>query len=341
MTYGIKALRKVQIGAESTAGTPVSATNVLIGEGTLQDDREVVFQKGDVGSFLGNMNTRTAKLGGTLEFDQEASFEQIGYVFQASVTTAAAVQDGAGSDYIYTYSAPKTAPTTIQTYTLQAGDNISTDVDQMQYSYASSWTLSGKGGEPLQLKTTWKGRQVALSSDDGFTNVAVPSVEAILFSRGSIDIDNAVGGTIGTTTADGELLAFELKYDSGFKEVFTADGLDDPYFAFVKSTAPAITCDFTFEHDNTVAPLVKSNWRAETTKLIRMKFIGSTAATTGTAWSGRTLQIDMYGKWLKIEKLDEIDGDDVIKGTFQVGYDSTGTSYSLEIVVVNELNGLT
>ena len=339
-TQGIKALRKVQLGLEGTsAGVIQAATNILIGEGTLKDTREIVFQQGDVGSFLGNQNTRTAKMGGELVFEAEATFEQLPYTVNASITEATSTQDGAGSGYIYAWSLATTAPTTPVTYTFEAGDNISSDVEVMPYGYASEWSLSGKGGEPLMLSTTWKGSKVELTTGESFTSdVAVPTVESILFSRGSLLIDDS-SDTIGTTTADYTLMGFELNVNPGIKEVWTADGQTEPTFSFIKMTAPLVTCDITFEH-NSVAQNEKVDWRAEYPKRIRMKFPGSALATTGTVYDNKLLQIDMYGKWMTFDKLDEQDGNDVLTGKFQVLYDSAGSSLSFDITVVNELSAL-
>lgn len=339
-TIGVKALRKIQLGLEgSSAGVAQSATNVLIGEGTLKDTRETVFQMGDVGQFLGNQNTRVSRYGGELVFNAEASFEQLPYTLNAAIDLATSTVDGLGSGYIYAYSMPTIAPTTPTTYTLEGGDNISADVDVMVYSYVPEFTLSGKGGEPLMLSSTWKGRSIDLASGLAFTSdIAVPTVETILFSRGKLWIDTA-SDAIGTTTADNTFMAFELKYNSGLKEVWTADGLTAPTFSFLKMTAPVATIDVTFEHDST-AQAQKAAWRAGTAARLRMRFDGS-SLTTGTVYDNKTLIIDAYGKWIDIDKLDEIDGNDIVKGTLAVRYDSAGTSLAMDITVVNALSALT
>lgn len=332
---GSKALRKVQLGLEgSSAGTIQAATNVLIGEGTLKDNREIVNQMGDVGAFLGNQNTRTAKLGGELAFEQECSFEQFPYVLNASIEAKAGVKDGAGSAYIYAYSAPTTAPLSPAPYTLEGGDNSGAEV--MNYCYVPEWTLSGAGGEPLKLSSLWKGRTVA---PQAFTAaIAVPTVEAVLFSRGQMWIDTS-SDAIGTTVRSNTLLGMELKYNAGIKEVWTADGLTSPTFSFIKMTAPEIMLDITFEHD-AISIAEKVLWRAETPQRIRLKFTGSTVTTTGTTYDNKVLIIDLYGKWISFDKLDEMDGNDIIKGTFKALYDSTGTSLCCDVTVVNELSAL-
>ena len=340
-TVGIKNLRKVQLGLEgSSAGVAQAATNVLIGEGTLKDTRETVFQKGDVGQFLGNTNTRVSKLGGELAFESEATFEQLPYTLNAAIDLATSTADGLGSGYIYQYLMATTTPTTPTTYTLEGGDNISSDVDVMVYGYVPEFTLSGTGGEPLMLSSTWKGRSVDLAAGLAFTSdIAVPTCESILFSRGKMWIDTS-SDSIGTTTADNTLMAFELKVNTGLQEVWTADGLADPTFSFLKMTAPEATIDITFEHDATAAAQ-KAAWRAQTAQRIRLTFTGSSLTTTGTVYDNKTLIIDAYGKWIDIGAIDEQDGNDIVKGTLAVRYDSAGSSLSLDIIVVNELSALT
>ena len=46
---GVKALRRIQLGAESSAGTSVPATTKWRGGGTIQDDIDLVFAQEDTG----------------------------------------------------------------------------------------------------------------------------------------------------------------------------------------------------------------------------------------------------------------------------------------------------
>ena len=97
--------------------------------------------------------------------------------------------------------------------------------------------------------------------------------------------------------------------------------------------------DITFEHD-AISIAEKVLWRAETPQRIRLKFTGSTVTTTGTTYDNKVLIIDLYGKWISFDKLDEMDGNDIIKGTFKALYDSTGTSLCCDVTVVNELSAM-
>ena len=338
MAAGIKVLRKVQVGHEHVAaGTVHAATTLLVGTGTLEDTREVVFQTGDVGHYSGSGLTRTAKYGGKLEYEQDASFEQLPILLSAAVdNVVTGAADGGGSGKIYDYVFANTAPkASIATWSIEAGDNVQAEV--MNYSYVPSFTLSGKGGDPISLKASWQGAKVATQAYT--TGITVPTVEAVLFSRGVLAIDDS-GDTIGATPVSHTFLGMDFKVESGWKEVWTADGLADPTFSFLKQTEPNTTLDITFEHETT-SIAEKANWRNEVWRKLRLKFEGS-ALGTGATYTKKTLIIDLMGKWIKFEKLDEQDGNDIIHGVFQVKYsDAALDLLSAEIKVVNEISTIT
>lgn len=337
MTYGIKVLRKVQVGCEHVAaGTIHAATDILVGTGTLEDTREVVFQSSDDGSYNSSINTRTAKLGGKLDYEQEATFEQLPIPLSASVkdvVTGAA--DGGGSGHIYDYTFATTAPNTIKTWTIEAGDNVEAEV--MNYGYVPSFKLSGVGGEPLKLSTSWEGRQVALQAYTA--GLTVPTVEAVLFSRGVMAIDTSPD-PFGHTPSTATFLGMDLSVESGWIPVWTADGLTTPTFSWVKQSEPNVTLDITFEHESVYAAPEKVNWRNEVIRKLQLKFEGSALGTPGASYTKKTLIVNLCGKWTKFDKLDEQDGNDIIHGIFQMKYFSTA-ALSGEILVVNEIATIT
>lgn len=334
---GIKALRKLQVGHEATAGTEVDATTMLIGTGTIEDAREVVFRQADVGAYSGTGETRTAKYAGKLDFEFEATFEQMPIALSAAVDhITTGIADGGGSGYVYTYEFANTAPkASIGTWSIEGGDNE--DVDLMTYSYVPSFSLAGTGGEPIKATINWQGAKVAQSTYT--TGITVPTTEVILFSRGVLAIDDS-GEVAGATPVSHTFLGMDFKADTGWREVWTADGLADPTFSFLKQVEPNITLDITFEHE-TNSVTEKQNWRAETWRKLQLKFEGS-ALTAGTSYSKKTLILNLMGKWIKFDKLDEQDGNDIIHGQFQVKYsDAAGDDLSCTIIVVNAVADIT
>lgn len=329
---GIKALRKIQLGRESTAGTAVAASTIWRGMGTIEDQRETVFPEEDIGILGGVDRTYVPKLLAAISMGSiPATFEQLPHILEAGVRTDAPAQDGAGTDYIYEYIFPTTAANTIKTYTIEGGDNQA--VEEMEYGFVTGFTLEGSAGEALMMSAEWQGRQVATSAFTGA--LTLPTVEEILVSKGKLYIDDD-DGTIGTTQKTSTLLSLTLNVNTGLTAVFTADG--SLYFTFVKGVAPEITLDVTFEHDGT-ATAEKANWRAQTARQIRLIFEGSTVGTPGTTYSKKTLIIDLAGKWESFSALEDQDGNDIVTGTFRARYNATAALFAA-ITVVNELSAL-
>lgn len=329
---GVKALRKIQLGAESTPGTAVAATALWRGMGSLEDVREVVFVEEDVGLLPGTDRTYIPKLEGTLEMESTpATFEQLPYLFLAGVEDVSGVQDGTGTDYIYTFDLATTAQNTIQTYTIETGDDQ--QAEEMEYCFVTELTLEGVAGEALMMGATWLGRQVSNTTFTGA--IAIPSVDEILFSKGKIYID-AIGGTIGTTQVTNSLVGMSLSLTTGLAPVYTADG--DLFFTFQKQVAPELTVEVTWEHDAN-AVTRKGDFRNETARLIRLEFEGPAVATPGTTYSNKTLILDMAAKIESISALEDADGNDQVTMTYRARY-NVSDAFFAQFIVVNELSAI-
>jgi hypothetical protein len=327
---GIKALRKLQFGRETVAGTAIPATTIWRGMGVLEDQRETVFVEEDIGYLSGVDRTYQPKLLGALSLESvPATFEQLPHLLEMGVkAVGTGAADGVGTGKIYTYDLPTTAVPTLKTYTIEGGDNQA--VEEMEYCYAEKITLEGKAGEAVMMSADIKGRQV---TDSAFTGALVaPDVVDILFSKGKLYID-IISGTWGTTQKSNTLLDMSLALNTGLVPVWTADG--QLYFSFTKSTMPEVVLALTFEHD-AISAAEKVKWRAQTPSLIQLKFEGPAVATPGTTYTYKTLIVNLAGKWEKFDSLGEQDGNDIIKGTFRARYNATAAKFA-QIIVVNEL----
>lgn len=183
------------------------------------------------------------------------------------------------------------------------------------------------------MKADWLGRQVSKAT---FTaSLDLDPVETILFSKTKLYID-AASGTIGTTLKSSTLLGAELSIKTGLVPVFTGDG--NLYFTFTKCVGPEVLLKVTFEH-NASAVAEKDAWIAQTARVIRLITQGTALTTAGTAYTYKTLQIDLAGKWEKFEKIDEQDGNDIVTGTFRARYNDDAELFG-QILVVNELSAL-
>lgn len=334
---GIKALRKIQMGKESggAAGTAVAATAIWRGTGLLEDSREIKHVDEEIGVALPTTRAYVPKLGCKVTFDPvEATFQQLPYLLEAGVSIETPTQDGAGTDYIYAYALPTSSQNTIETYTLEMGDNqLAQETD---YAFVESFKLSGNAGEGVMMEASWVGRDV---TDTTFTGaLTAPTLtpdDHIVFGGSSLFVD-AVGGTVGTTAIASTLLSFELDVTTGLKAKYTNLGKDFDFVYFDKGSFSA-TLKLVYEH-NTAADGQRDLYEVATPRLIRLQFEGGAVGTPGTVYSNNTLIIDAAGVYTAMP-FGDIDGNATVEAELQIGYDLTA-ALGLEFIVVNELTAL-
>lgn len=114
---GIKALRKLQLGAETTAGTAVAADTLWRGLGGIEDQREVIFPDEDIGYLSGKARNYIPKLGAAVVMEAvPATFEALPVILSAGVKNViTGVTDTGGSGKVYTYTFPTTSANSITT----------------------------------------------------------------------------------------------------------------------------------------------------------------------------------------------------------------------------------
>jgi hypothetical protein len=321
---GVKALRKMQIGRETTAGTAVAATVVWRGEGMGEDTRETVFSKEDVGILGGTDRAYQPKLQADIEFaETEATFEQVMYPLDAGIKTVSATTDGT-SGKIWTYPFATTAQPTIKTGTIEFGDDAG--AEEAEYCFAKEINFKGEAGAALMMSSKWIGRQVVPSTFTGA--LALPTVEEILFSNGKLYID-PVSTYPATTQISNQLVSMDLAIKTGLQEYHTASGA--LFFSAHKCVGPEVTLKLKFEHD-AAALAEKIAWRAGTARSVLLKWEGSTLA--GTTYTKKTFIIKLVGKYESVAAMDEQDGNDQIEFTMRCRYNGTAAALG-EIIVAN------
>lgn len=333
MTEGIKSLRRLQMGRETTAGTAVAATFAWRGEGTLQDDSPIMFPVEDIGLIGRTNRTYQPNKAASLPMESTpATFEQLPHIFEAGVMTATPAADGSGSGYIRTYQFPSTATNTLKTYTIEGGDNI--QAEKMEYSFVESIELDGAANEAWMVSANWQGRQISKTTFTAAASAPAPAVEEILFNTTKVYID-AIDGTEGTTQVSNTVLSCNVSINTGWQRVFSADG--NLYFSFIKGAGHEITGSITYEH-NTSAVAEKDAWAAQTARLLQIKAEGSAFTTAGTAYGKKTLIMNLPIKYESVEALGEQDGNDIVTLNFRALYDSNfGES---QIIIVNDVAAL-
>lgn len=328
---GIKQLRVINFGQESTPGTAVAATARFRGEGMLKDELELTFPEETIGYLPGLDRSYIARLGATMQLSSPANFEQWPYVANAGIGLVVPTTD-TGSGYIWTHTMPiltGLASSDIKTLTIEGGDNQ--ENEEMEYSFVEDFEMAGKAGEAWMLTHNWRGRQVTVSAVTPSTDIAIPNIEDMLFSKSLLYID-PTSDAVGTTLKSNTFLDCSIKVKTGLQIVEAADG--QLYFSFIKGVQPEVTIDITFEHDGT-ATAEKAFWRSQTARQIRILCRGS-ALTVAGAYTYKTWQGSFAGKWESFDKIDELNGNDVIKATYRARYNSVAALFAA-FVCVNEL----
>lgn len=336
---GKKRLRKIQLAAEVTPGTPVTtATAVWLGEGTLEDTSVHEFPPEDVGLMGGRDRSYTPQTGGLLTMDAvPATFEQIDYVLNAGITYAAGTRDGVAADgYIRTHAFPTTSQYVLggtgtpKTYTLQGGDDQ--QGEYAPFGFVSEYEMTGKAGESWMISSKWPTRQIVKQALTG--SIALVTPEEMLFGKTKLYID-AVGGTLGSTQVSQTLLEASLKVKTGWEAYFTADGRLD-FVSIEQQGEPQmeITLDLTYRH-NASAVAEKDAWIARTSRQIQLLIEGTTFANAGTVYSKKTHVINLAGRYEKFNSMEDMDGTDIVKCTFRARYNSTAALFASHINVVD------
>ncbi len=144
ITTGIKKLRKIQMAPETTAGTAVAPDYVWRGEGTLEDQSNIVEVPEDVGRMMGyDRRMKTSEKCEIVFGETPATFEQLPFILGSGIEWEAGAQDGTGDQtgYVRTYNFPTTASLATKTFTIQGGDNIK--AEKSDYFFVKEFSLSG------------------------------------------------------------------------------------------------------------------------------------------------------------------------------------------------------
>jgi len=342
---GIKALTRIEIGRETTSGTPVAADVLLQHEGMMKDDQERAFPvTGDEYVLpIGLSYIRKEGVVITLE-ESPASTELLPHLLAMGVkggVTGSA--DGSGSDYIYIYPFPiNAAPTAVNTYTIEGGDDQ--EAGEAAFCFAEELGLKWASGEELMVSATLRGREW---TDAEFTGTN-PSAALHFLPRAKIYVDDS-GATGFNTQKTATFMGFELEYPTGMKAVHSGDG--DLTFAFVKFVGlkdPGITGVITYEHDATgEAELNKA--RTGAIRLVKCIFEGDAFTTAGTLYSRHAVLFCGAIQYTDAPELDDQDGNNTVALPFRVVYSAaddtaiatgpTGTGAG-GLVVVNALSAL-
>lgn len=336
MSEGLKVFRRIQIGIESTAGTITAATVIVRADGTMEDGTVRNYVDESVGYFVPTDRSYEAYTIAKLGIDSTpVTFEQLPYFLTAGIKQdIAGTQDGAGSGYIYTFDFSTTSANTIDTLSIEAGDNQ--QEWESAYFVVKDFEISGEGGgesDAVMFSANLVGREW---EKDSFSSLSLSAVEEVSFSKSKLYID-AIGGTMGNTQKTSTMVDFALSVTTGAEEMFTGDGSLTFTDALLRSR-PEITLELGMLYNSDTITEI-DNWLAGTSRQIEIKLEGSAFNTAGTDYSNKTIKLQLPGSWETFSGLDEVQGGDKVTGTFKSGYNTTAGA-GPSIIVVNDDSAL-
>ncbi len=327
---GLAALRKIQIGLENPAGTPVASTAKLMGmllRAPLKD-REIVQPEDERGSLAAaHRSYASSYLWGPATLEGDLTFEDIVYLLAMSITGAVepTIPDGATLARLWTYAPNLEASNSPDAFTLEFGDD--TEQFEAEYCFARSLEISAATEQALRVSAGIVGRQLTVTNwTAGLLNRVV---EIALAAKTKLYMDDA-GGAIGGTQQLLTLIDWTWRLPAHFVPKRHQDG--QLYFTSVGEVKMKPELELLVEF-NANAVSLRDKYVAETRQLVRLQTLGSEIE----AGQNKMLQIDGAYKILSMDTLDERNGSNVVRMTLGGEYDATWGKL-FEIQVKNALS---
>jgi len=324
---GLAALKRLQLGLESTSGTNVPATAKLMGvtAGHALGDRVITQPDEDRGNLSAAFRTFTPTLLWQDTLRGSLTFEDALYYLSMAVKGGVSPTTVDTSARLWTFTPSLTAANAPDTYTLEIGEN--TQEYEAEFCFAESLEITGAAESECQFSAGIVGRQLSAST---FTPaLSDRTVESALAYKTSLYMDDT-GGTIGSTQKTGTLLDWRWRLPQHFVRKRQMDG--NQFFSSYSEVKMRPELELTVELVSNVVTL-RTKYTAETRQLVRLKVLGSLC---GAVTALRTLQIDGAYKITGFDTIDERNGASIVKLHLMGEYDPTYAKL-FEIAVQNSL----
>lgn len=232
MTYAHRANRKYQIGVESTHGTAVAATEILVGRMPTQPATDSTWHvpQNDRGVLAANYEV-PIEVGKEVElqFEGEAYDRGLNLAFANSIrSNVSPTQPDVGSEpnhYLWTYE-PSLNPVNtpdqtngISTYTFEYGDDE--QAYRATFAFTEKIEISGSVDSICEMSWDLRAQQVTTNNFTGA--LSNPSAKYFAFNNAKFYIDTSYAG-LGGTQKTGLLRGFTWTYETMLTGFVTADG---------------------------------------------------------------------------------------------------------------------
>lgn len=314
----------VNIGVESTPGTPVAANKRLSG---LMIEPQIKLE-GKKWRGSGYKYPTVAAVGKEWT---EASFEgPITYteiVYPLSGVLGTAVITGAGAAKTWTFTPVSAGADAPKTFTVERGD--ATRAFEFAYGLFNSLKMEF-GREGCELSGTMLGQEI----DDGITLTASPTAIALLPvipEDVAIFMEDTAAALSGATQLE-RVVTAEWEIADRYSTPFFLNG--NRSFDVHVEREPKLTAKLKMEKD-AVGMGLMTQMRAGATKFLRMQGIGGAISGGGNY----TLTVDIAGKIIDDPTFGEEEGVETVEWNFQGFHDATWAK-ATQVVAVNELTAL-
>lgn len=334
MSDSLTPFRKIQIGKETTKGTAVPATRMLLGDWDFTEENERYMSEYPRGvlATIGGAGTITKRSTG-VSISTELTFEEILWPLLTGIKGGTTPVAGVTTAQTWTFAPQLTTDPTIDTATVEVIESDGTTnhmTREMSYVMSDTFGLEVTASEVATLNWAMFGRA---SQSTTPTPALTPytSREIALSARTSVYMDAAYAD-IGDTQLSGVLRSASLEFTTPFIPDYKLDGRDD--LDFTKHTAGrgfAATASIQMQLDATAGGVI-TNWRDNDLRYMRFLIEGS-EAETGV---NKSIQVDGAFRFTGNPSYEDSDGVRLVSFDMEAVYDETASKI-FEIVVVNTL----
>ena len=327
---GSRFFSKVQFGKESTRGTAVAATRVMLGKSpAVGTDRKPIIPDEDIGiRAKGVRSVIHQYLYNNTLSTEHGYFQQLPAIFGCGLkggVTASEVTASQG-DYLWTFTPSLTAANSPDSLTIELGDDtqaFETEFSMFERIRISGQVAQGMDASPVNVEVDFFGRQLTPTTFTG--SLSLPTTEPMNAKLARLYVDTAWSG-VGGTEITNILRGFDIEIITGLHPKFSGSG--NKYFNDYSEGIISATVNLTLEGNSSADTLFDAQ-QAKTFQVVRLAVLGSQIGT-GTTHS---LKIDVGGVWESISPLGGEDrADNLHSATLIDHYDATGAK-SLQVFV--------
>lgn len=332
---GERALAFLQGGLESTKGTPVNASRILLARITSANfERPRDFPEEDRGTLVAASRffDGIKDYGFTIECEG-VNYEQLGWFLATALKGSVSPSTINTAAYQFSYT-PQTTATgdDLQAATIEFGDD--TQEYESEYCEVDSWTFGFdtlKVGETAPVKASFDYVTQSLASNTKTAALTVPTVETILASNANFYIGSTSTAFASLSALTGSLRALEFKCENNLGRKVFADGSDT--YSNIGRGRRMVTFTATVEgNSDGVTRFVE--WDLGTEKRSRIRFQGSVISGSSPATT-KKLTIDWRYVLTKFDPIGEVDTNTVYELEGRLLPDTSLSDAEWQWVLVN------